>query len=252
MKVLPSLAIALALPTLAAARPVLTVEAPAARVIVIPEARQDMALEADARLAIHPVAGGSARVTGTSSWLEQHVPWLFGYSCQANGVSRWGQSILLKDLPTLTVRVPLEAEIVSKGAIHGQVGEGRALKLYASGCGTWRLGPLSRGLTVTQAGAGQVIASHVDGRLSATVDGAGSVVVGNGVVSSATLVMNGSGRIDDRGTAGILNAKMNGSGKITVRLLAGQANVSYDGDGDVKWGRPPGKKFCSGLSCYRE
>ncbi|MDO8801151.1 GIN domain-containing protein [Phenylobacterium sp.] len=250
MKFLLSLTIALALPTLAAARPVLTIEAPAARVIVIPEARQDMALEADARLAIHPVAGGSARVTGASSWFEQNIPWLFGYSCQATGVSRWGQTIALKDLPMLTVRVPLDAEIVSKGAIYGQTGAGRALKLSASGCGTWRLGSLSSSLSATQAGPGQVIASHVDGRLTATVEDAGRVVVGQGVVTSATLVMNGSGRIDDRGTAGVLNAKMNGSGRINVRLLAGQANVSYDGDGDVTWGRPKGKKFCSGLSCY--
>lgn len=250
MKFLLSLTIALALPTLAAARPVLTVEAPAARVIVIPEARQDMAVEAGEGLAIHPVAGGSARVTGDSSWLEQNIPWLFGYACKAAGVSRWGQTIALKDLPRVTVRVPLDAEIVTKGAVYGQAGAGRALKLTASGCGTWRLGPLSSGLTVTQAGPGQVIASHVDGRLTATVDGAGKIVVGEGVVSSANLVMNGSGRIDDRGTAGILNAKMNGSGAITVRLLAGQANVSYDGDGDVTWGRPKGKKFCSGLACY--
>lgn len=250
MKHLLSLTIALAFPTLAAARPVLTIEAPAARVIVIPEARQDMALEADLRLAIHPVAGDSARVTGASSWFEQNIPWLFGYSCQAAGVSRWGQTIPLKALPTLTVRVPLDAEIVSKGAIYGQTGAGRALTLSASGCGTWRLGALSSGLTATQAGPGQVIASHVDGRLTATVDGAGSIVVGQGVVSRANLVMNGSGRIDDRGTAGVLNAKMNGSGRITVRLLAGQANVSYDGNGEVTWGRPKGGKFCSGLSCY--
>ncbi|MBP7649581.1 MAG: hypothetical protein KA744_07025 [Phenylobacterium sp.] len=250
MKLFLSLMTALALPTVALARPVLTIEAPAARVIVIPEARRDMALEADTRLAIHPEAGESARVTGASSWFEQKLPWLFGYSCQANGVSRWGQTIPLKDLPTLRVRVPLDAEIVSRGAIHGQTGAARALTLSASGCGTWRLGALSSALTVTQAGPGQVIASHVDGRLAATVDGAGRVVVGQGVVSSATLVMNGSGRIDDRGTAGVLHAKMNGSGHITVRLLAGQANVSYDGNGDVTWGRPKGRKFCSGLSCY--
>ena len=250
MKFLLSLTIALALPTLAAARPVLTIEAPAARVIVIPEARQDMALEADPRLAIHPVAGGGARVTGASSWFEQNIPWLFGYSCQATGVSRWGQTIPLKDLPALTVRVPMDTEIVSKGAVYGQSGPGRALTLSASGCGTWRLGALSSSLTATQAGPGQVIASHVDGRLTATVEDAGQVVVGQGVVTRANLVMNGSGRIDDRGTAGVLNAKMNGSGRITVRLLAGQANVSYDGDGDVTWGRPKGKKFCSGLSCY--
>lgn len=250
MKFLLSLTIALAAPTLAAARPVLTIEAPAARVTIIPEARQDMALEADVRLAIHPAPGGGARVTGASTWFEQNIPWLFGYSCQAAGVSRWGQTVSLKNLPTLTVRVPLDVEIVSKGAIYGQVGAGRALTLSADGCGAWRLGALSSGLTVTQTGPGQVIASHVDGKLTATVTGAGRVVVGQGVVSSANLVMKGSGRIDDRGTAGILNAKMNGSGLITVRLLAGQANVSYDGDGEVRWGRPKGKKFCSGLSCY--
>ncbi len=250
MKFLLSLTIALALPTLAAARPVLTLDAPAARVIVIPEARQDMTLVADPRLTIHPVAGGSARVTGASSWLEQNFPWLFGYSCNATGVSRWGQTIPLKDLPTLTVRVPLDAEIVSSGAIYGQAGAGRALKLSAAGCGTWRLAPLSESLTVTQTGPGQVIASHVDGKLTATVDGDGTIVVGEGVASTATLVMKGKGRIDDRGTVGMLNAQMKGSGLITVRLLAGQAKVAYDGDGDVRWGRPKGKKFCSGLSCY--
>nr|QQZ49089.1 hypothetical protein JKL49_18185 [Phenylobacterium glaciei] len=143
MKFLLSLAIALSSPTLAAARLVLTLDAPAARVIVIPEARQDMALVADSRLAIHPMAGDSARVTGASSWLEQNLPRLFGYSCNATGLSRWGQTIPLRDLPILTVRVPLDAEIVSKGAIYGQVGAGRGLKLSASGCGTWRLGPLS-------------------------------------------------------------------------------------------------------------
>lgn len=250
MKVLLSLMIALAFPTLASARPVLTLDAPAARVIIIPEARQDMALTADPRLAIHPVAGGGARVTGASSWLEQNLPWLWGYSCQATGVSRWGQTIPIKDLPTLTVRVPLDAEIVSMGAVYGQVGAAKALKLSASGCGTWRLGPLSEALTVTQAGPGQVIASHVDGKLTATVDGAGTIVVGEGVVSAATLVMKGKGRIDDRGAVGMLNAQMKGSGLITVRLLAGQAKVAYDGDGDVRWGRPKGKKFCAGLACY--
>ena len=210
MKLLLSLAAALTVPTLAAARPVLTLDAPAARVIVIPEARSDMALSADGRLAIHPVAGGSARVTGASSWLERNIPWLFGYACRAGGVSRWGRTIALKDLPTLTARVPLDAEIVTIGAIHGQAGAGRALKLSADGCGTWRLGPLSGGLTVTQAGPGQVIASHVDGTLAATVDGSGTIVVEDGVVSTANLVMKGKGRIDDRGTVGMLNAQMKG------------------------------------------
>ena len=250
MKLFLSLAIALAVPSLAAARPVLTLDAPAARVIVIPEARRDFAVVADSRLAIHPTAGGGARISGASSWLEQTIPWLFGYSCNATGVSRWGQTLLIKDLPTVTVRGPLEAEIISKGAIHGQVGGGRALKLTADGCGTWRLGPFSGGMTVTQSGPGQVIASRVDGKLNATVDNAGTIVVRDGVVSTANLVMNGAGRIDHQGTAGILHAKMNSSGLITVRLLAGQANVSYDGNGNVRWGRPKGRKFCSGLSCY--
>lgn len=250
MKLLSCLALALAVPSLAAARPVLTLDAPAARVIVIPEARQDFAVVADRSLAIHPMAGGGARISGASSWLEQTIPWLFGYSCKATGVSRWGQTRLISDLPTVTVRVPLDVEIVSKGAIHGQVGGGRALRLSADGCGTWRLGAFSSGVTLSQSGAGQVIASRVDGKLTATVDDAGSIIVRDGVVSTANLVMNGSGRIDHRGTAGILYAKMNSSGLITVRLLAGQANVSYDGNGNVRWGRPKGRKFCSGLSCY--
>ena len=105
------------------------------------------------------------------------------------------------------------------------------------------------GVTVTQSGAGQVIASRVDGRLNSAVDHAGTIVMRDGVVSAATLVMNGSGRIDHRGTAGILDAKMNNTGLITVRLPAGQANVSYDGNGNVRSGRPQGRKFCSGLSC---
>lgn len=250
MKLLSCLAIALAAPSLAVARPVLTLDAPAARVIVIPEARRDFAVVADRSLAIHPMAGGGARVSRENSWLEQTVPWLFGYSCSATGVSRWGQPVLIKDLPTVTVRVPLDTEIVSKGATFGQVGGGRALKLSADGCGTWSLGAFSSGVTLRQSGPGQVIAARVDGRLTATVENAGSIIVRDGVVSTANLVMNGAGRIDHRGTAGILHAKMNSSGLITVRLLAGQANVSYDGNGNVRWGRPKGGKFCSGLSCY--
>ena len=250
MKFLLSLTIALGAPALAMAAPTLTLDAPAARVVVLPEARADMALTADPRLAIHPVAGGGARVTGASSWLEQTLPWVFGYRCSAAGVSRWGRAIAIKDLPTLTARVPLDADITTRGAVFGQAGAGRTLKLSASGCGAWRLGPISSGLTVTQTGPGQVIASHVDGALRATVDGSGTIVVGQGVTSTAKLIMKGDGRIDDRGTVGMLDAEMRGSGLITVRLLAGQAKVAYDGDGNVRWGRPKGKKFCAGLACY--
>nr|QQZ49088.1 hypothetical protein JKL49_18180 [Phenylobacterium glaciei] len=102
---------------------------------------------------------------------------------------------------------------------------------------------------MTQAGPGQVIASHVDGKLTATVDGDGPSWWRR-VASTATLVMKGKGRIDDRGTVGTLSAQMKGSGLITIRLVAGQAKVAYDGDGDVRWGRPKGKKFCAGLACY--
>jgi len=258
----------------------------AARVVVIPEARQDVAvtitrgradlpqLEVRRRGRDVEIEGGLrnriencnlsgvglVRNTGTPLSPDRQL------SVEIRGVGR----VQAADLPLITARVPMAAEVSASGAVFGSIGRTERLELSSAGCGDWtvantagaleisvagsgditagssgsaavsvagsgdvRLGPVAGGLEASIAGSGDVRAASVGGRLEASIAGSGDVLVEAGRLDSVEASIAGSGDVRVEATAASLEASIVGSGDVRVAQVTGSVDHSIIGSGDV-------------------
>ena len=195
----------------------LRIEHAAARVVVIPEARADVAVT---------VRAGKS---GPAPTMRRDGKFLV----VDGGVAGAGQGGLFDfsdgsrcktapaDLPLITVRAPLNARITASGAIQGQVGPSRSLVLNTTGCSHWT-------------------AAAVNGLLAVSVKGPGAVTVA-GNANRAELSVDGPGSINHTGEIGELDATTIHNGKIRAHVVYGEA----ESQGDVVYGRPAGGHYCT-------
>lgn len=242
-----------------------------ARVTIIPEDRQDIAVEflrrnADLPMTVRKV-GDVTRVEGDVTMQSQHCRQEGG---QPRVTSRNRRSVDYDDMPILVVRTPRRVSVETLGAVYGTVGRSAGLDLVKHGCGDWTVanvdGPLSvretgagrlrfgsagqtslhlsgaadvhagviRGpLDVRLSGAGQVVVEELRGALDAVVSGVGKVKVLTGKAESVRAAVSGLGGIDFGGVAGSLRASISGFGNIWVREVTGQVVRSVSGGGRV-------------------
>lgn len=204
----------------AAARhlPTLRLERIAARVIVIPEARNNITAE---------VRGGGGdlprpvlRVDGTDMVVDGGLSRDKMKSCRISGPEGretikfgffFAKSYRGPELPTVTVRVPLDVAVIADGAVIGQVGPSRNLTMRQERCGDWKIG-------------------DVGGRLDLTLEGMGDVKGGS--AGDMVLSLAGMGDIDMRSTRS-LKAELAGMGDLTVGSVNGPVDVELSGMGDV-------------------
>ncbi len=181
----------------------------AARVVVIPENRSDVALVVNygtsklPKIMIHE-EGGKLVADGK---LEMH-----SVNCRDNGVNIAGYGqIAQADLPQVILHVPMDAKVSFGGASYGEVGATKSLEFSEGGCGNWRLGDV--------AGKGEI-----------NIGGSGTVNAGS--VGDAEVNIGGSGDFHARSVAR-LEGNIGGHGDIDLDAINGDSEINIGGSGNV-------------------
>jgi len=242
----------------------------AARVVVIPEARQDIRVEV---LHAHPGLPLVVRQAKGRTVVDGNLRGRVGM-CVNRGRPvvhvRGVGDVPYEELPQLAVRVPADVRIEADGAVFGAVGRSASLELSNAGCGDWTVanvrgqlkinqagsgdtragaagvlvarvagsgdvstGPIAGGATVDLAGSGDVTAASIDGPLRASLAGSGDVRVASGRAPEVVARIAGSGDVRFGGEAASVDARIAGSGDVVVRRLNGPAHKTVLGSGEV-------------------
>jgi len=260
----------------ALAAPSVEIRNAAARVVVIPEQRPDVAVQVvrtNPRLPLH-----IDRSFGERTVLDGGINSSRIQSCDSVMhriyVRVWGVGrVAYEDLPVIVVRTPLDAKVGASGAVFGSVSRSDSLELANAGCGDWTVGnvrgelkisqagsgdtragsagkgtihvagsgdistqTIAGGLTVGVAGSGDVTAASIDGPLNVRIAGSGDVKIGGGHATSADVHIAGSGDMVFKGRADSLKANVAGSGDVDVAHVSGPVSKSIVGSGDVNVG----------------
>lgn len=230
----------------------------AARMVVIPENRADIAVEIDGG------TGGLTRPTVTTVGSEVRIDGQLGRNavrqCQggAHGMParqpgegasvevRGKGRVNLSAAPLIVVRTPLNVRVtVEEGsAVFGAIGRGAsAISLGNVGCGDWTVANTTGALELSLAGSGDVWAGSAAGT---EVSLAGSGDVGVGAVQALSVSIAGSGNVTAARVAGPLEANIAGSGDVTVRGdVTGSVEANIAGSGDVSVGGVAGSVAAS-------
>ena len=259
----------------AIAAPSVQVRGAAARLVIIPEGRRDIAVSlthADPRLPLRITRlGDRIFITGD---VGHRV-----HSCRTpagrRGVAIWGRgAIPYEQLPTLVIRAPLAVRLSAGEAVFGEIGRSASVEFTNQGCGDWTIGDVQgrlrlnqagagdarsgsagsadlsvegsggiatgqirNGLTTVSSGPGAIVVAAVSGPVDARVAGPGGITLASGSVSTMTVSIAGSGAVTLRGVAATLKASIAGSGDVTVDKVTGPVTKQVFGSGAVRVGR---------------
>jgi hypothetical protein len=166
--------------------------------------------------------------------------------------------INLSDAPLIVIRTPRNVNVDASGAVFGSVGRGAtSVDLGNAGCGDWNVANTdgrvsldvagsgdiragtSSGLEISIAGAGTVTAGATRD-LEVSLSGAGDVIVAR-VDGPTDISLAGAGDVSVRaGTAPTLSIEIAGVGDVDFGGVAGDVSVSLAGAGDVNVARATG------------
>jgi len=198
----------------AAAAPSVKIKDAVARVVVIPEARNDIKVEfltTNASLPLTVRQVGSETIVDGDLRMNriQSCDSLMGKaSIRVRGVGQ----VQWEDIPQIVIRTPLSAEVAAGGAVFGSVGRSDRLELANAGCGDWTVANVKGKLEVSQAGSGDTNA---------------------GTAGEAEISIAGSGSVRTNAIAGRLEVSIAGSGDASAASVAGDAEINIAGSGDV-------------------
>jgi len=230
MRAVPILGIAasiLAMAGAARAAPSVSIADAAARVVVIPEARQDVQVTITRTNRDMPLRvsreGDRVIVDGGR---DRHRRWLgfwfgdwgWGPWCSGRGGDarihlrhrRWTG---VDNLPEVVVRTPMDARVSASGAVFGSVGRSDSLVLSNAGCGDWTAANVKGALEINDAGSGDVHA---------------------GAAGALTVHSAGSGDVSARSAAGPVEIRISGSSDAFVGQANGSLDVAISGSGNVR------------------
>ncbi len=276
MRLLTILTAASALALVAGAANAATVEVKdaVARVVVIPEDRQDIKVEFLTTNPSLPLQvrslGGKTIVDGN---LDRKIKNCHGGDGKARVYVAGVGDIAYDDMPQVVVRMPKDAKIEAGGAVFGSVGKTASLELSNAGCGDWTVGnvagkmninvagsgdtntgasgeamlrvagsgdvraqAVNGGLEVSVAGSGDISVTSISGPLTVKVAGSGDVNIRSGKATEMNASIAGSGNVDFGGVAGSLKAKIAGSGDVHVKSVIGEVSKAIVGSGNVSVG----------------
>jgi hypothetical protein len=245
-----------------------------ARVVVIPEARDDIKVEF---LTTNPSLPLKVRTQGDRVIVDGDLDRKIR-SCHTEGgrisvrVAGLGD-IAYADMPQVVIRTPRDVHLGAGGAVFGSVGKSAALELSNAGCGDWTVGnvqgrmklsqagsgntragtageaalrvagsgdvfirDIAGGLDIDVAGSGDVSATAVSGPLDVKIAGSGDVNIGGGKVTAMIVSVAGSGDVDFRGEAASLKAHIAGSGDVRAKSVTGSVTKAVMGSGSVSIG----------------
>ena len=197
------------------ATPTVEIKDAAVRIVVLPENRNDIAVEV---YGANPALPLTVTQFGGDVIIDGHLP-NFLTSCHGEGDGLhalvFGKGdFSVSEFPRVLVRTPMSVNVSSGGIVRGSVSRSENLSIHHGGCGDWEVG-------------------NVAGSLEADVSGIGSVHTG--VAHSADLSLSGSGKLTSVAVDGQLTARISGSGLISVQR-SGAADITITGTGSIKTG----------------
>lgn len=223
-----------------------------ARVVVIPEARADVAVDVQpGRASMPPV---KVKTAGGRTILEGGTPvnWC---SSNRNGTSvrtRSFRKLDLADAPLITIRAPQTVSLSGRNSgLQGRVGPSRNLSLNMGGCSNWTVGDVADALTLDLSGGAQVSAGRAQrgrfeasgggviragalGELQADGSGGGSIRVAS-VSGPVSADASGGGNIEiEGGRTGLLDAEASGGGWVSHKGAAERLRADASGGGRVR------------------
>ena len=221
-----------------------------ARVVVIVEDRQDVAVEVTqgrSRLPALQVRrqGRDVRIDGglrrTGMWggdIRNCNAGRAGAAQPGEGASvevRNLGRVRLEDAPLIVLRTPRYVDVSAEGAVFGAVGRGaRSVELDSGGCGSWTVANVDGGLELSVCGSGSIRAG-ASRSLVANVGGSSSVAAG--ATGNLKTSVGGAGRVDVAAVSGQGDISIGGSGGVTVRQgRLDKLSVSIGGSGEVHYG----------------
>ena len=165
----------------------LRVEHAAARMVVIPENRADVAYTIQpGRAGLPPI---QKRLDGGVTVLDGGLDggfWPFGIhrglNCRGSGdhvrVSIPGHGeVALQDLPVITAHVPMNADLKVGDAVFGEIGPSASVSFANAGCGDWRVADVHGPAHFAVSGSGDIRAHDAaDARVA--ISGSGDVYGG--------------------------------------------------------------------------
>lgn len=268
-------AAAMAAPAFAKPGPEVDIRHAVARVAVVVEDRNDIAVEIEQGSSGLPpiqvtrrgadvrIDGGLRRraVVNRGDGLRNCNPGRASQTQPGEGASvevRDIGRVNLADAPLIVIRTPRNVNVGASGAVFGSVGRGAAsVDLGNAGCGYWNVANTEGDLSLSVAGSGDIRAG-TSRSLDISIGGSGSVTAGatreldiaiggSGDVivaradGSTDIAIGGSGDVDVRsGNAPNLSISIAGSGDVNFGGVAGDVDVSIVGGGDVTVARATG------------
>lgn len=266
---------AMAAPAFAEDGPEVEIRHAVARVAVVVEDRNDIAVEIEQGGSGLPAVrvtreGSNVRIDGglgrrgflnrsdgirnCNSGSDNQATPGDGVTVEVRNVGR----VNISDAPLIVIRTPREVNIEASGAVFGSIGRGAtSIDLGNGGCGYWNVanaeGPVSlsiggsgdmragtsTSLDIAIGGSGSITAGATRD-LDVSIGGSGDVVVAR-VDGPTDVSIGGSGDVDIRaGTAPDLSISIAGSGDVNFGGVAGDVDVSLVGGGDVTVARATG------------
>lgn len=243
-----------------------------ARVIVVPEDRNDVKVEF---LATNPRLPLEVRTFGGSTVIDGGLRHRIAgcHNRHGDNPSVWVRGVGgvdAKAMPQVVIHAPRAVVVSSNGAVFGSIGRAASLDLQDSGCSAWTVADVAGDATVKESGegslrmgatgrldvhlsgaanihvvrvrqamnallsgAGGVQVGRLDGALDAHVSGVGRVRVDDGHASMLHASVSGVGGVDFGGTADSLDAAISGFGSIRVKQVTGPVTKSISGAGHV-------------------
>ncbi|MDP1618020.1 GIN domain-containing protein [Phenylobacterium sp.] len=212
-----------------------------ARVVIVPEDRQDIRvdiLHANPSLPLQ-VRTQDAEVIVDGD-LDRNIR-----SCRTRGgrpsvtVSGVGE-VAYDDMPQVVIRTPRDADVSVGGAVFGSVGRSQSLSFANAGCGDWTIANVAGKLSLSQAGSGDLRGGNA-GETDLRVAGSGDLTLRQ-VRGPLKIDVAGSGDVKVAEVTGpLLQVRIAGAGD--VHVAAGQVetfNATIAGSGDAKFGGESG------------
>jgi hypothetical protein len=239
----------------------------AARVVVLPENRADVDLKVvygAAKVPVIMVSTKGSTLVADGKLKNNHL------NCKAGGVDIGGLGTVANgDLPTVYIKVPMDAKVSAGGATYGTIGASQSLEFSEGGCGNWQISNVagkaevniggsgdvalagsadaevniggSGNFTATSinaveaniGGNGDILANKVNGPVEINIGGSGNVKLDSGVASKMEVNIAGSGDVRFGGEAKSLEVNIVGSGDVRVKTVSGNISKSVMGSGNV-------------------
>jgi len=204
----------------------------AANVVVTPEARSDVALSVFYGVSKLPkimVRMDSGTLVADGQLDKKNINC---HGSEAVSVSGHGR-MSLSELPTIIIKVPMDAKISASGASYGKIGPSTNLSFASGGCGQWDAANITNNAKLAIGGSGDIYTGATQS-LKLAIGGSGKAVVGklNGP-AKISIGGSGGGFIKD-GLVTELDVAIGGSGDVVINAEVKDIKLSVAGSGDVR------------------